>query len=74
MLKRIWINLRPEDGLFYFQASSQYSDILNPTRSYSLRSQQHIIGRRQQAERRFRREFAGLNGDSLDGGTKTTLR
>ncbi|VDK68081.1 unnamed protein product [Litomosoides sigmodontis] len=55
------------------EASSQYSDILNPTKSHSVRGQQHIIGRRQQAERRFKREFAGLNGDSLDGGAKTTL-
>ncbi|KAL4003108.1 Lung seven transmembrane receptor family protein [Acanthocheilonema viteae] len=55
------------------QATSKYSNILSPTTSHFVRNQQHIIGRRQQIEKRFKREFAGLNGDSLDGGTKATL-
>ncbi|KAK6101616.1 Lung seven transmembrane receptor family protein [Brugia pahangi] len=54
------------------EASSKYSNILSATTSHSIRNR-HIVGREQQIERRFKREFAGLNGDSLDGGTKTTL-
>ncbi|OZC09668.1 hypothetical protein X798_03362 [Onchocerca flexuosa] len=53
------------------QASSKYSNILSETTSRAEKDQ-HIIGHRQ-TETRFKREFAGLNDDSLDGGTKTTL-
>uniref|UniRef100_A0A0R3RI52 Ephrin RBD domain-containing protein n=1 Tax=Elaeophora elaphi TaxID=1147741 RepID=A0A0R3RI52_9BILA len=55
------------------KASSKYTNILSPTASRSVQDQKPINGRHQQKERRFRREFAGLNGDSLDGGTKITL-
>ncbi|EJW88803.1 seven transmembrane receptor family protein, partial [Wuchereria bancrofti] len=54
------------------EASSKYSNILSAPTSHPIRNR-HIVGREQEIGRRFRREFAGLNGDSLDGGTKTTL-
>ncbi|KAM3723494.1 Transmembrane protein 87B [Dirofilaria immitis] len=53
------------------QARSKYSNISSTTIS-NTEKDQYIIGHRQ-IEIRFKREFAGLNDDSLDGGTKTTL-
>uniref|UniRef100_A0A915PVZ8 Transmembrane protein 87A n=1 Tax=Setaria digitata TaxID=48799 RepID=A0A915PVZ8_9BILA len=55
------------------QTSSKYSNTMSTTTS-DVKQDQHILRRsHQQVKARSKREFAGLNGDSLDGGTKTTL-
>ncbi|EFO18431.2 hypothetical protein LOAG_10063 [Loa loa] len=64
--------LRPLEIHVVKEASSKYSSVLNATTSHFIQGRQ-IIARRQQIKTRFRREFAGLNGESLDGGTKITL-